>query len=248
MAKITILGTANAVPDKNHESTHLLVDAAERVILVDCPGNPVVRLDQAGIDPLSITDLILTHFHPDHVSGLPLLLMDLWLMGRKELLNVYGLDDVIDRTKKMMEIFNWQDWEGFYPVNFYRLTGGESMPLLDTDVVKVWASKGCHLVPSIGLRMQFSGGTLCYSSDTEPCHAIERLAEGVDVLIHEATGEGVGHSSPKQAGEIAQRAGVKKLVLIHYPTDVDVDEWVNHAKLTFSGQVVLAKDLMTLSI
>ena len=248
MAHITILGTANAVPNKDHASTHLLIDALERVILVDCAGNPVVRLDQAGIDPLSITDLILTHFHPDHVSGVPLLLMDLWLMGRIEPLNVYALDDVIDRTNKMMEIFNWQDWDGFYPVNFYRLPGGESMSLIDTDVVKVWASKGCHMVPSIGLRMQFPGGSLCYSSDTEPCDAIERLAEGVDVLIHEATGEGLGHSSPKQAGEIAQRAGVRKLVLIHYPTDVDADEWVDQAKIFFSGEVVLAQDFMTLSI
>lgn len=248
MAQITILGTANAVPNKDHASTHLLIDAVERVILVDCAGNPVARLDQAGIDPLSITDLILTHFHPDHVSGAPLLLMDLWLMGRKEPLNVFGLDDVIDRTHNLMEIYSWQDWDGFYPVNFYRLPGGESMPLMDTDVVKVWSSLGCHLVPSIGLRMQFTGGTLCYSSDTEPCDAIMRLAKDVDVLIHEATGEGLGHSSPKQAAEIAQRAGVKKLVLIHYPTDVDPDEWVHRAKNSFSGEVVLAQDFMTLSI
>jgi ribonuclease Z len=248
MTQITILGTANAVPNKDHANTHLLIDALERVILVDCAGNPVVRLDQAGIDPLSITDLILTHFHPDHVSGVPLLLMDLWLMGRKEHLNVYGLDDVIGRTIKLMKIFGWQDWEGFYPINFYRLPDGESMPVIDSDMVKVWASKGCHLVPSIGLRMQFPSGTLCYSSDTEPCDSIERLADDVDVLIHEATGEGQGHSSPKQAGEIAERAGVKKLVLIHYPTDVDADEWVDQANISFSGEVVFAQDFMTLSI
>jgi ribonuclease Z len=248
MAQITILGTANAIPNKDHASTHLLIDALEKVILVDCAGNAVVRLDQAGIDPLSITDLILTHFHPDHVSGVPLLLMDLWLMGRKEPINVYGLDDVIDRTNKMMEIYNWQDWDDFYPVNFYCLPDGESMPLIDTDVVKVWASKGCHLVPSIGLRMQFGSGTLCYSSDTEPCDAIARLAEGVDVLIHEATGEGLGHSSPKQAGEIAQCAGVSKLVLVHYPTDADAAEWVDQAKIFFSGEVVLAQDFLMLSI
>lgn len=248
MSIITILGTSNAIPSKDHESTHLLVDAGERVILIDCPGNPVVRLDQAGVDPLSITDLILTHFHPDHVSGLPLLLMDLWLMGRKEPMNVFGLDDVIDRAHQMMEIFNWQDWDGFYPVNFYRLPTEDNLVFIDADVVSVRASKGCHLVPSIGLRMQFPSGSVCYSSDTEPCDAIEHLAKEANILIHEATGEGVGHSSPKQAGEVAQRAGVKKLVLIHYPTDIDVDEWVNQAKSTFSGEVVLATDLMTLSI
>jgi ribonuclease Z len=103
-------------------------------------------------------------------------------------------------------------------------------------------------VPSIGLRMQFPSGILCYSSDTEPCDAIARLAHNADILIHEATGEGMGHSSPKQAGEIAQRAGVKKLVLIHYPTDVDADVWVDQAKISFSGEVVLAQDFMKLTI
>jgi ribonuclease Z len=147
-----------------------------------------------------------------------------------------------------MEIFNWQDWVGFYPVDFFRLSAGESMPVIDTDATKVWASNGCHMVPSIGLRMQFTSGSLCYSSDTEPCDAIEHLAKGVDILIHEATGEGQGHSSPKQAGEIAQRAGVKKLVLIHYPTDVDAAEWVDQARIAFSGEVVLAYDFMKLSI
>jgi ribonuclease Z len=96
--------------------------------------------------------------------------------------------------------------------------------------------------------MQFPSGTLCYSSDTEPCEGIERLAAGVDILIHEATGEGQGHSSPKQAGEIAGRAGVKKLVLIHYPTDVDANEWVDQANIAYSGEVVFAQDFMTFAI
>ena len=98
MTTITFLGTANAVPNKDRESTHFLVESDERVILVDCAGNPIVRLDQAGMDPRSITDIILTHFHPDHVAGLPLLLLDLKIMGRNNSLNIYGLHEVIDKA------------------------------------------------------------------------------------------------------------------------------------------------------
>jgi ribonuclease Z len=248
MAKITFLGTAKAVPDKDHENSHLIIQGGERVILVDCAGNPVVRLDQAGIDPLSITDLVITHFHPDHVSGLPLLLMDMWLMGRKESLNIFGLKDVIERVVKMMELYDWEDWIGFYPVDFHYLPDNEHMSLIDTEGIKVWASLLCHMVPSIGMRMQFQEGVICYSSDTAPCEALIRLAEDVNILIHESTGEGSGHSSPEQAGEIAQRVGAAMLVLIHYPPKIDPDEWVRKAKKYFQGEVIVAKDLMTITI
>lgn len=248
MAIITFLGTAYAIPDKDHDSAHLIIDSGERVILVDCGGNPVVRLDKAGIDPLSITDVILTHFHPDHVSGLPLLLLDLWLMGRTLPIQIFGLHEVIDRVMQMMNLFGWQDWDGFYPVCFHRLPSTEHTPLMESQAIKVWSSPVCHMVPAIGLKMQFPGGTMCYSSDTAPCEALNQLAEGVDILIHEATGEGAGHTSPKQAGEIAQQAGVGKLFLIHYPPKVDPDEWITHAKSSFKGEVILAEDFLTISI
>ncbi|MRR32441.1 MBL fold metallo-hydrolase, partial [bacterium] len=84
MGTIVILGSANAVPDENHGNTHLAILEGTRAILVDCTGSPIVELQHNGVAPEALTDLILTHFHPDHVSGVPLLLMDLWLLGRKQ--------------------------------------------------------------------------------------------------------------------------------------------------------------------
>ena len=76
MAILKILGSANAIPDKNHENTHMAVIGENHTLLIDCVSNPIVRLRKAGIEPDQITDVVLTHFHPDHVSGLPLLLME----------------------------------------------------------------------------------------------------------------------------------------------------------------------------
>ncbi len=105
MTTITFLGTANAVPNKDHQNTHFLVESNEHLLMVDCVGNPVVRLEQAGINPLDLTGLVLTHFHPDHVSGVPLLMLDLWLMGRNKPLPIFGLHDVIVRFEQMMSLF-----------------------------------------------------------------------------------------------------------------------------------------------
>lgn len=248
MSKITFLGTASAVPNKNQQNTHFIVETASHTILVDCVGNPVVRLEQAGINPLSISDMILTHFHPDHVSGTPLLLMDLWLLKRVQPLSVYGLADVIDRIKAMMDLFEWQNWQGFYPVHFNKVPESSYSCLMDTDNIKIWASPVCHMIPNIGLRMVLQEGIVCYSSDTAPCDAVVQLAQGADILIHEATGEEHGHSSPEQAGEIAQRAGVHELYLVHYPAGIDSCDYIQRAKTNFSGEVYIAEDLMKISL
>ena len=60
MPKLIILGTAHAIPDEDHENTYLALLGERRRILIDCAGNTQVRIKQAGIDLLEITDLFLT--------------------------------------------------------------------------------------------------------------------------------------------------------------------------------------------
>jgi len=248
MVKITFLGTANVISNKDHENTYFMVEGGGRNILVDCSGNPISQIDRAGVDPLTITDLILTHFHPDHVSGVPIFLMDSWLMGRKENLNIFAQSDDVSRVHAMMEIFDWGDWEGLYPITFNNVSNVGQTVIFETEQLNIQTAQLCHLVPSIGVRMEFDESVLCYSSDTEPCDALVKLAKNADILIHESTGEFKGHSSPELAGQVARQAGVKKLVLIHYPVTVDLDVWVERARKTFQGVVIAAKDLMSLSL
>jgi ribonuclease Z len=102
-------------------------------------------------------------------------------------------------------------------------------------------------MPTIGLRVEFSeiDKSFAYSCDTEPCSQVVDLARDVDVLIHEATGLGAGHSSASQAAGIARDAGAKSLYLIHYPVGgFDTRQLVKEAKGVFSGEVVLAEDYM----
>ncbi len=249
MAKLIILGSANAIPDETHENTHMAVSLPECTILIDCVSNPIVRLSQAGLDLEKVTDLILTHFHPDHVSGVPLLLMDMWLMGRKLPLIIHGLDHTLDRMEELMGFFEWKNWPHFFPVKFNRVSNEEMTPVLEYADLRIFASPVRHLVPNIGLRVEFmkTQKTLAYSSDTQPCQEVVRLAARADVLIHESAGATIGHTSAEQAGKIAQQAEVSSLYLIHYPTrDFDPETLVPEAKTTFAGKVALAKDFMEL--
>jgi ribonuclease Z len=250
-AKLVVLGSSNAISSLGHENTHFALLGENSRILIDCPGNPIVRLCQAGIDHLNINDVILTHFHPDHVSGLPLFLMDSWLLGRKAPLTLHGIEHALTRARGMMDFYDWQEWPGFYPVDFQTIDLTENAFVLENDEFRISATPVKHLIPGIGLKIvnRRSGYTLAHSSDTEPCEAVVRLAAGADVLIHEASGATFGHSSASQAGEIAAEAGVKQLYLIHYPTfNRDTSTLVAQAKASFPGEVFLAEDFMEIPL
>ena len=250
MAKVIILGSSNAIPTAEHENTHLVVMAEQRTVMVDCVSNPILRLEQAGVNFNELTDLILTHFHPDHVSGVPLLLMDMWLMGRRRPLNIYGLHHTLDRMENLMALYGWSEWPDFFPVAFCRLPVDEMTTVLDYPDLRVFSSPVRHFLPTVGLRFEFNhdGKVLAYSCDTEPCPQVVRLAEGADVLIHEATGASKGHTSAEQAGEIAARAEVSELYLIHYPTGKYASgDLVAEARRQFQGPVKLAEDFMVIN-
>ena len=107
------------------------------------------------------------------------------------------------------------------------------------------------MIPTIGLRVECKnpGKVLAYSCDTEPCVQTVRLAAGADVLIHEAAGASFGHSSAEQAGEIATKAEVGKLYLIHYPTGrFAKGDIAAEARKTYKGEITVATDFMTIDI
>ena len=247
MTKLIILGSSAAVPSSDHANTHMAFRGEDGVVLVDCSGTQILRLAEAGITLDEVSDIILTHFHPDHVGGVPLLLMNMWLMGRQDALRIYGLHHCLERLEDMMGFYHWDNWPEFFPVAFHRLPERERVLVLENNELRIFSSPVRHVIPTIGLRTEHRHGNTCiaYSSDTEPCNPMIALARGADTLIHEAAGESIGHSSARQAGQVAQEANVGRLVLIHYPTLGGVPkDLLKNAKETFDGEVLLAEDLM----
>ena len=245
MDRFVVLGSANAVAKAGQENTHLFASTNTRKMLVDCGDNPVGNLGQIGESINEITDLILTHFHADHVGALPLLIMDMWLEKRQALLVIHGLEFTLTRAKQLLDLFGWENWKGMFPVRFNVLpdTGADGFIMDDSFQVSALPVK--HLVPTLGLRFAYaSGKVVSYSCDTEPCRNLDILARNANVLLQESAGEARGHTSAAQAGEIAARANVGKLVLIHYESRSGVEEMLEDAKRTFYGEIVLAQDLM----
>jgi ribonuclease BN (tRNA processing enzyme) len=119
--------------------------------------------------------------------------------------------------------------------------------------------------PAIGYRFDTPSGSVAFSGDTGPCENVVRLARGADILVHEVIDVDFvarrvakmpnrdaivahlasSHTSPEDAARIAQRAGVKKLVLSHLVPGDDIpgEEWEARARPYFDGEVICGVDL-----
>lgn len=204
----------------------LAFESERSVVVVDCGGDVVQRLLASEIDPERIEALILTHEHPDHVSGFPLFMEKIWLAGRRTPIPVHGPQAALDQARRVFESFSTGGWEGLPDIDWQPVAMEEGALVRKSTAWRITAAPGEHSVPVIGVRVEDSdgGGTVAYSSDTERSAAIERLARSADILVHEATGGFSGHASVEDAAAVAEAANAGRLLLVHLPPEVPEEE------------------------
>jgi ribonuclease Z len=245
MARLIVLGSAAALPDASHDTTYLVLEGRESSILIDCGGSPLHKLQVAGVNLDTLDYLVVTHHHPDHIYGVPVLLQGLWLYGRQEPFHIFGPQESVTAIASIMDSLEWRDWPCTLPVVFHEVEMREGYKVIESPEFEITSSPVEHLIPTIAVKVMCkeTGRAIVYSGDTEPCEALARLAQGVDILIHEGTGDYKGHSTPAQAGAMAERCGAGKLVLIHFSVlESDLGAWRRAAEAEFNGPVELAED------
>jgi ribonuclease Z len=225
MPQLHLLGTGAALSSSDRTTTMLAVEGGS-VIVIDCGGDVVQRLLVAGIDLAAIRLLIITHEHPDHVSGFPLFMEKMWLARRREPVPVCGPAPAITVARTLFGTFDTSGWKDLPPIQWREIPLEEEATVWTDEEWRIIASPGKHSVPVLGIRIEdvTDGGVLAYSADTERSNAIVRLANGADILVHEATGSFAGHTSPAGAAEVAREAGARKLVLVHLPPEPSAAE------------------------
>jgi ribonuclease BN (tRNA processing enzyme) len=221
LAAATILGSGGFIPTGRRETSSLLLlpEGGDTAIVVDA-GTGIRRLitDRALLAGRTRVDVLLTHFHIDHVCGLPYLTelddLDVRIAGPGAALYDIPTADVLARlfTQPIM------------PVSLLELgiPVGELAPG-ETDVggITVRARRqDRHTDPTLGLRF---GDALVWCTDTEDDPGTVEFARGARVLGHDAWGPPAapGHAEPAGAAQLAVDAGAERLVLIHVPPAAD---------------------------
>lgn len=213
---------------------------------VRLPGGEVIIVDGGtGVRPLGVAlaeegagkasnlHLFLTHFHWDHIQGLPFFQP---LYTKENTVTFYSMK----QPEETREILEGQMSVPYFPVDFRFLpakrsfvdVSGQTFRFGETEVRNFPLNhpQGCH-----GYSFHHRGKKLVFASDLE--HGVPEFdrilleaADQADVLIFDAqfTPEeyerrrGWGHSTWLQATEVAKQTGAKKLYLFHHdPTHSD---------------------------
>ncbi|MFA5174010.1 MAG: ribonuclease Z [Candidatus Pacearchaeota archaeon] len=97
--QITFLGTSQAIPTATRNHTAILMQYKDENILIDCGEGTQRQFRKAKLNPCKLTRLLVTHWHGDHILGIPGLFQTLELNKYPKTLFIYGPKG----TKKFIE-------------------------------------------------------------------------------------------------------------------------------------------------
>jgi ribonuclease Z len=101
MLKITFLGTGGALPSKERNPASIMVNREGELLLFDCGEGAQQQMMRAKTGLVKISAIFLSHYHGDHILGLPGLLQTMGFFDREEKLEIYGPDGLFE----MLEAF-----------------------------------------------------------------------------------------------------------------------------------------------
>lgn len=107
MEKLSLLflGTANAIPTQKRNHTAILASFGSENILVDCGEGTQRQFKYANLSPTKITKILITHWHGDHVLGIPGLLQTLAMSNYQKTLKIYGPKGTKENIHSLQQIF-----------------------------------------------------------------------------------------------------------------------------------------------
>jgi ribonuclease Z len=103
--KITFLGTGSAIPTKLHNHPAILLSYKNENILFDCGEGTQRQFRYADLSASKITRLFITHWHGDHILGIPGLLQTLALNSYQKKLHIYGPRGTSHHLSNILRMF-----------------------------------------------------------------------------------------------------------------------------------------------
>jgi ribonuclease Z len=237
---VLLLGTGYPRPDPQRAGPSTVVIAGDAWFVVDAGRGTTMRIAATNLGYANLRGVFLTHLHSDHTAGLPDLFNTSWQFGRKTVpLELYGPRGTKKLANAMLDFFA-EDIHWRRDVLEKHPAAGATIRthivregiVYDDGKVKITAFPVDHrpVVNAFGYRFESGGQTVVISGDTRPTENLVKYAKNADILVLEAylpehflrvdTPEVAArlmsyHTSAEEAGEIAARAGVRKLVLTH---------------------------------
>ena len=240
--RLTVIGCSGSFAGPDSAASCYLVEADDDAgrtwrILLDLGSGALGPLQKyAGADDLD--GVFFSHLHPDHCLDLTGLyvLRKYHPDGALPRIPVWGPVGV---ARRMARAYDLPDDPG--------MTGefdfGEYAGPVELGPFGVTPLPVAHPVPANGFRVTAGGRTLAYTGDTGRCAALDDIAGGADLLLAEASfrhGDDNPdnlHLTGHEAGEVAARNGVPRLVVTHVPPWHRVEDMVAEARAVYDGEL-----------
>lgn len=271
--EVVLLGTGSPLPSPDRAGPATLVRAGDATILVDCGRGVVMRLAAAAVVPPSLSAVLLTHLHSDHISDLNDVVTTHWVMSAEpstlQIFGPPGTAAVVDALLAMLgpdqryRHAHHDDLQHPPQVAVVEVSPGDALAI-GGCVVSVHRTDHRPVEPTVGYRIEHQGAVAALAGDSVPCPELDALCADADLyvqtvirddLVHQIPSPRLHdicdyHSTVEQAAQTAARAGVHTLVLTHYVPPIrpgDEEEWRARAAAHFSGPIVLGDDLTSAS-
>jgi ribonuclease BN (tRNA processing enzyme) len=251
---LCVVGSSPAMPRPGSACSSYLVRTRDSKVLFDIGPGSVGKL-QLATDYAHLDAIVVSHMHPDHFFDLVPLRYGLKYgpSARKDRLPLWlppGGRTVLAQLANLVSHGAHPDFfDDAYLVSEY----DPARPLEIGDLLLSFC-RTRHYIAAFAVRAERDGASVTYSADTAPCDAVVELARNTSIFLCEAalgldSEEGErGHCSAYEAGEMAHRAGVDRLVLTHYQAKFAVDDLVAEAERVFRGPIVAAQDGLEIAL
>lgn len=246
--EVVILGSGTAIPTARRGSASVAVRVGPATTLMLDTGSGATRaLIKAGGRLEDVAAIFYSHLHPDHTGGLIPLLFGLKNIGLGDRgLRIIGPTGLKDFLRNLGEAYG--EWLKSLPCETEEIMNGE----VTADTWRVVVRPVTHGDSSVALRVESPQGTVVYSGDTGYCRSLVELSRGADLLVLECSypdEHGTeGHLTPSLAGQVSSEAGCSRLVLTHLYPICDEYDILTQCRKVYSGDVIIAEDLMVLSV
>lgn len=247
-----MLGSGTCELRRERSSPAYLVQTGGKAFLLDMGQGALRRLMQAGVEPVSLSGILISHHHPDHLCDLFALLFALRYdpeISKKARLTLLAHSALADVLESVSDVFGHWLSPSAEVLKRTFLEPGEETSLAG---VKVRTAAAAHMATSLAFRLEAQGKSLVYLGDSEYSLDLLELARGADLLVAHCSGTDQnpkdGHLYPAACGRLAAEAGVKTLLLSHFYRAVDPEAAVASAKAQFTGEVLAAYDHMEIDL
>ncbi len=146
--EIIFLGTSSAVHSKDRNHPSIAIKAFGEIFLFDCGEATQRQLLYTNVSPMKISKIFITHYHGDHILGLPGLLQSMSLNGRETKLTIYGPKG-LNKIKDAIYSLGYCAIE--YPVEFVEIDSGI---IIENETYFIEAQRVKHNVPALAYSIE----------------------------------------------------------------------------------------------